>query len=99
MKVPLWHGPTGTDRRTDGGMNGRTDGGDFSPLERRTMFSRKVFCGATSPLLPPGILQRRARGPGVRGGSGGGGDDGGGPEAAGAPGARESRRGGRGRSW
>lgn len=29
-----------------------------SPLERRTMFSRKVFCGATSPLFPPGILLR-----------------------------------------
>lgn len=28
-----------------------------SPLERRTMFSRKVFCGATSPLLPPCILR------------------------------------------
>lgn len=25
-------------------------------LYRRMMFSRKVFCGATSPLLPPGIL-------------------------------------------
>lgn len=27
----------------------------LSPLERRTMFSRKVFCGATSPLRPPAI--------------------------------------------
>lgn len=35
-----------------------------SPLERRTMFSRKVFCGATSPLFPPGILLR-AGGAGV----------------------------------
>lgn len=30
--------------------------GHCLPLERRTMFSRKVFCGATSPLFPPGIL-------------------------------------------
>lgn len=27
----------------------------FSPLERRTIFSRKVFWGATSPLRPPAI--------------------------------------------
>lgn len=31
---------------------------DHSPLDLRTMFSRKVFCGATSPLFPPGILLR-----------------------------------------
>lgn len=28
----------------------------FLPLERLTMFSKNVFCGATSPRLPPGIL-------------------------------------------
>lgn len=28
-----------------------------SPLERLTIFSRKVFCGATSPLFPPGIVR------------------------------------------
>ncbi|TNN82668.1 hypothetical protein EYF80_007186 [Liparis tanakae] len=28
-----------------------------SPLERRTIFSRKVFCGATSPLLPPCMMR------------------------------------------
>lgn len=28
-----------------------------SPLDRRTIFSRKVFCGATNPLLPPCIME------------------------------------------
>lgn len=32
----------------------------LSPLERRTMFSRKVFCGATSPLRPPAITAGHA---------------------------------------
>lgn len=27
------------------------------PLERLTMFSKKVFCGATSPRFPPGIVE------------------------------------------
>lgn len=26
------------------------------PLDRRTIFSRNVFCGATSPLLPPAMV-------------------------------------------
>ncbi|KAL0608813.1 hypothetical protein AAY473_021097 [Plecturocebus cupreus] len=35
------------------------------PLDRLTMFSRNVFCGATSPLLPPAmVILPAARGPG-----------------------------------
>lgn len=41
-----------------------------SPLERRTMFSRKVFCGATSPLLPPCILRVLGRNSELLGGLG-----------------------------
>lgn len=29
------------------------------PLDLRTMFSKNVFCGATSPLRPPAILLQR----------------------------------------
>lgn len=32
----------------------------FLPFDRRTMFSRKVFWGATRPRRPPAILQREA---------------------------------------
>lgn len=35
------------------------------PLDRRTIFSRNVFCGATSPLLPPAmVILPAAWGPG-----------------------------------
>lgn len=43
------------------------------PLDRRTIFSRNVFCGATSPLLPPAmVILPTARGLGAsrRGSSG-----------------------------
>uniref|UniRef100_A0AAV2JKP7 Uncharacterized protein n=1 Tax=Knipowitschia caucasica TaxID=637954 RepID=A0AAV2JKP7_KNICA len=33
-----------------------TGPGQHSPLERLTMFSRKVFCGATKPRFPPGMV-------------------------------------------
>ncbi len=41
-------------------LSGRT-------FDRRMMFSRKVFCGATSPLRPVGIFPYAAAGPRVKG--------------------------------
>lgn len=43
----------------------------FLPLERLTMFSKNVFCGATSPRLPPGILGLESGGQDPRRGRGG----------------------------
>lgn len=59
------------------GRRGREEGGECSelqlslPLERLTMFSKNVFCGATSPLLPPGILGLESSGQDPRRGRGG----------------------------
>lgn len=60
----------------------------FLPLERRTMFSKNVFWGATSPLLPPGILGLGSGGQDPRRGRGDAGSKGDGDEGEG--------RGGRG---
>lgn len=52
------------------------------------MFSRNVFCGATSPLLPPGILGLKSSGQDPRRGRGVAGREGG---ARGGKGGREDR--------